>query len=84
MGCGGSKSGPEVMQLNGANGFITPGSRVKTCYTVEEGEQQLLVYTLVLTQILSCTGGDGGWYNGTVKKCYQNGDCSVRYDDGDS
>ena len=38
MGCGGSKSGPEVMQLNGANGFITPGSRVKTCYTVEEGE----------------------------------------------
>ena len=40
---------------------------------------------LVLTHPpLSRTGGDGGWYNGTVKKCFQNGDCSIRYDDGDS
>ena len=29
-------------------------------------------------------GGNGEWFSGRVEACYANGDCKVKFDDGDS
>ena len=43
----------------------------------------LALSSRVQTQYTLDEGGDGLWYTGTIQALWDNGECSIKYDDGD-